>query len=51
MRLFIAEKPNLAQVIAQALGKHEHKEGYIKCGGDVVSYCVGHLLKIAPPEE
>ncbi|PHM25085.1 type IA DNA topoisomerase [Xenorhabdus budapestensis] len=51
MRLFIAEKPNLAQVIAQALGNHEYKEGYIKCGDDVVSYCVGHLLKIAPPEE
>ncbi|WP_340621872.1 type IA DNA topoisomerase [Xenorhabdus siamensis] len=51
MRLFIAEKPNLAQVIAQALGNYEHKEGYIKCGDDVVSYCVGHLLKIAPPEE
>ncbi|ERT14906.1 type IA DNA topoisomerase [Photorhabdus temperata] len=51
MRLFIAEKPNLAQVIAQALGNHEYKEGYIKCGNDVVSYCVGHLIKIAPPEE
>lgn len=49
-RLFIAEKPNLAQVIAQALGNPVYKEGYIICGDDVVSYCVGHLLKIAPPE-
>lgn len=49
-RLFIAEKPNLAQVIAQALGNAQFKDGYIVCGDDVVSYCVGHLLKIAPPE-
>ncbi|WP_277973369.1 type IA DNA topoisomerase [Pantoea agglomerans] len=49
-RLFIAEKPNLAQVIAQALGNPQYKDGYIICGDDVVSYCVGHLLKIAPPE-
>lgn len=49
-RLFIAEKPNLAQVIAQALGNPQFKDGYIVCGEDVVSYCVGHLLKIAPPE-
>ncbi|EFN0763508.1 DNA topoisomerase 3 [Cronobacter sakazakii] len=49
-RLFIAEKPNLAQVIAQALGNPQYKDGYIVCGDDVVSYCVGHLLKIAPPE-
>jgi DNA topoisomerase-3 len=49
-RLFIAEKPNLAQVIAQALGNAQYKDGYIVCGDDVVTYCVGHLLKIAPPE-
>lgn len=49
-RLFIAEKPNLAQVIAQALGHAERKEGYFECGDNLVSYCVGHLLKIAPPE-
>lgn len=49
-RLYIAEKPNLAQVIAQAIGNYQYKEGYIECGEDVVSYCVGHLLRIAPPE-
>lgn len=49
-RLFIAEKPNLAQVIAQALGNAKRHEGYYECGEDVVSFCVGHLLKIAPPE-
>lgn len=36
-RLFIAEKPNLAQVIAQALGDPQYKDGYIVCGEDVVS--------------
>lgn len=50
MKLYIAEKPHLAQVIAQAIGNYQFKEGYIQCGDDVVSYCIGHLLKIAPPE-
>ncbi|EJX5188395.1 DNA topoisomerase 3 [Salmonella enterica] len=50
MRLFIAEKPQLAQVIADALGQPRRKSGYIECGQDIVTWCVGHLLELAPPE-
>ncbi|OSK14536.1 DNA topoisomerase III [Escherichia coli M056] len=50
MRLFIAEKPQLAQVIAEALGQPRRKSGYIECGQDIVTWCIGHLLELAPPE-
>ena len=50
MRLFIAEKPALGKVIAEALGNPRSKGGYIECGPDIVTWCVGHLLALAPPE-
>ncbi|RMN74240.1 type IA DNA topoisomerase [Pseudomonas savastanoi] len=51
MRLFIAEKPALGQVIAEALGTVIRKDGYFECGShDIVTWCVGHLLELAPPE-
>lgn len=51
MRLFIAEKPDLAKVIAEALGNPVRKSGYIQCGTeDFVTWCVGHLLELCPPE-
>lgn len=50
MRVFIAEKPQLAQVIAEALGSSRKMDGYFACGPDVVTWCVGHLLELAPPE-
>lgn len=50
MRLFIAEKPALGKVIAEALGNPRSKGGYIECGPDIVTWCVGHLLALAGPE-
>ncbi|MFT4466413.1 MAG: DNA topoisomerase [Sodalis sp. (in: enterobacteria)] len=50
MKLFIAEKPQLAQVIGEALGQPRRRSGYIECGQDSVTWCVGHLLELAPPE-
>ncbi|MCY1271817.1 DNA topoisomerase 3 [compost metagenome] len=50
MRLFIAEKPALGAVIAEALGGGVRKSGYIDCGRDMVTWCIGHLLELAPPE-
>lgn len=50
MRLFIAEKPQLGAVIAEALGGGTRKSGYIDCGDDLVTWCIGHLLELAPPE-
>ena len=51
MRLFIAEKPELAKAIAEALGGGKSGQGYIDCGPDIVTWCIGHLLELVPPEE
>ena len=53
MRLYIAEKPSLGRAIAQVLpGPHEKGEGFIRVGnGDVVTWCIGHLLEQAEPEQ
>jgi len=53
MRLFIAEKPSLARAIVEVLPKpHKKGDGYIESGnGDVVTWCIGHLLEQAPPED
>ncbi len=52
MRLYIAEKPSLAKAIAEVLPKpHKKQEGCIVVGnGDVVSWCIGHLLEQVEPE-
>lgn len=52
MRLFIAEKPSLGKAIAAVLPKpHKSGEGCITAAnGDVVSWCIGHLLEQVDPE-
>ena len=53
MRVFIAEKPSLARAIADVLPKpHRRGDGYIQCGQqDIVTWCVGHLLEQAQPDQ
>lgn len=53
MNLYIAEKPSLARAIANALSPKQTKgDGFISLpNGDVVSWCIGHLLEQAPPEK
>lgn len=52
MRLFIAEKPSLGRAIADVLPKpHKKGEGFIETAqGDVVTWCIGHLLEQAEPD-
>ena len=50
-RLFIAEKPSLGRAIAQGLGKCTPGDGCIYAGGDVVTWCFGHILEQCSPEE
>jgi DNA topoisomerase-3 len=52
MKLYIAEKPSLARAIADALPKpHRKADGCIHVGnGDVVTWCIGHLLEQVAPE-
>ncbi|MDR0867387.1 MAG: hypothetical protein LBP75_02790 [Planctomycetota bacterium] len=53
MRLFIAEKPELARAIADGLGggKKNQSIGAYECGDDRVTWCYGHMLALCPPEE
>lgn len=50
--LFIAEKPSLARAIVDVLPKpHQKGDGFIRAGnGDIVSWCIGHLLEQAQPD-
>lgn len=52
MKLYIAEKPSLGRAIADALPKpHKKHQGYIEAGnGDVVTWCIGHILEQANPD-
>lgn len=52
MILYIAEKPSLGRAIANGLSPKQTKgEGFISLpNGDVVSWCIGHLLEQAVPE-
>ncbi|BDB64833.1 DNA topoisomerase [Helicobacter cinaedi] len=56
MRLFIAEKPDLAKAIVSALnGKFESHSnrgiGYYKKGDDYITWSFGHLLELYKPDD
>ena len=48
-RLVITEKPSVAQAYAKVLGATNRNDGYLEGGGYLVSWCVGHLVELAPP--
>ena len=53
LKLYIAEKPSLGRAIAAALPKpHKNHKTHIEvANGDVVSWCVGHILEQADPQD
>lgn len=52
MRLFIAEKPDLAKAICAGLGGgFSREDGYMKKGDDVVTWCFGHMISLFNPED
>ncbi|MCL1878568.1 MAG: DNA topoisomerase, partial [Defluviitaleaceae bacterium] len=48
--LVLAEKPSVARSLGAVLGAKTKKDGYYEGGGYIVSWCIGHLLGLAPPE-
>lgn len=50
MKLVLAEKPSVAQSIAQVIGAAKRCDGYLEGGGWVVSWCVEHLVELSQPE-
>ncbi len=51
MHLFIAEKPSVAKAIAAELGITDTKRTHLVCGDDVVTWCFGHMLELAEPDD
>ena len=51
MKLVIAEKPSVGKSIANILGAKENNNGYLKGNGYIVSWCFGHLVALASPEQ
>lgn len=51
MNLVIAEKPSVAQSIAKVIGATTKHDGYLVGSEYLVSWCVGHLVELAEPEE
>ena len=49
-KLVIAEKPSVAQAIAKVIGADKKEDGYLEGNGYIVSWCVGHLVELASPE-
>jgi DNA topoisomerase-3 len=50
MRLIVAEKPSVGRDIASALGKHSRKNGALVGSGWTVTWALGHLAELAPPD-
>ena len=50
MKLVLAEKPSAAQSFAKVLGATNRGDGYLEGNGYLVSWCVGHLVELIPPE-
>ena len=48
-KLIVTEKPSTAQSISKALGITKRRTGYLEGGNYLVSWCVGHLVELAPP--
>lgn len=50
MNLVIAEKPSVAQSIAAVISASSKKDGYMEGSNYLVSWCVGHLVELAPAD-
>lgn len=49
--LVIAEKPSVAQSYAKNLSAYKREDGYLEGESCIVSWCLGHLVEYAQPEE
>lgn len=47
-KLIVTEKPSVAISYAKILGVHGRQDGYLEGNGYLVSWCVGHLVELAP---
>ncbi len=50
MRLIVAEKPSVGRDLASALGRYRKGKGAFTGDGWTVTWALGHLAELAPPE-
>lgn len=50
-KLFICEKPSQARDIARVLNARQSGDGFITGPDCIITWCLGHLLKQAPPDD
>lgn len=50
MKLIIAEKPSVALALTKVLGKMKRQNGYFENENFIVTWCIGHLVELAPTE-
>ena len=48
MQLIVAEKRTVADAIANVVGASVKHSGYILGPGRIITWCVGHLVELAP---
>src|SRR5215216_1911089 len=50
VQLIVAEKPSVGRDMAKALGRHRREEGALVGSGWTVTWAIGHLAELAPPD-
>ena len=50
-RLVVAEKPSVAMTIAAVLGANQRRDGFLIGADVIVSWCIGHLVEPAMPQQ
>ena len=48
--LYLCEKPSQGRDIARVIGANQRNDGYLQGNGVLVSWCIGHLLEMVPPD-
>ena len=47
--MIVTEKPSVAMAYAKVWGVQGRQDGYLEGSGYIVSWCIGHLVELAPP--
>jgi DNA topoisomerase-3 len=50
-KLYLCEKPSQAKDIARVLDASKRHDGYFEGSGAIVTWCFGHLLEMAAPDD
>lgn len=51
MKLIVTEKPSVAKDIAKVLNINKSRDGYMENNEYIITWCIGHLIQLAYPEE